>query len=312
MSTAFIFPGQGSQAVGMMNSLAESSPVIKQTFSEASDVLAYDLWSLVVDGPAEKLNSTEYTQPAMLVAGVATWRAWLAAGGSKPEMMAGHSLGEYTALVCAGAIEFSDAVSLVSDRARFMQEAVPAGEGAMAAVLGMDDDAVKKLCLDNAADEVLQPVNYNAPGQVVVAGTSAAVARLVENAKAAGAKRALALPVSVPSHCALMKAASERMAERLASVNINKLETPVLHNVNVQVATDDTEIRSLLARQISEPVRWVETINAMHQTGVTGLLECGPGKVLSGLTRRINRDITCIPLITMESIVNGIEGSNET
>lgn len=302
MSTAFIFPGQGSQSIGMMNALAESINIVQETFTEASTVLGYDLWELVKDGPAEKLNSTEYTQPAMLTAGVATWRTWLEAGGKVPDLMAGHSLGEYTALVCAGAMSFTDAVSLVSDRARFMQQAVPEGEGAMAAILGLDDDDVRKLCMENAADEVLQAVNYNAPGQVVVAGSASAVARLVENAKAAGAKRALQLPVSVPSHCALMQPASDRMSERLKEVTISQAQVPVIHNVNVQTASDEEEVRQLLARQISEPVRWVETINSMNEKGVTQLIECGPGKVLCGLSKRINRDMSCIPLITKDSI----------
>lgn len=307
MTTAFIFPGQGSQSIGMMNSLAESSTVIQDTFSEASAVLGYDLWALVTEGPAEKLNSTEYTQPAMLTAGVASWRAWLEAGGAAPSVMAGHSLGEYSALVCAGALEFTDAVSLVSDRARFMQQAVPEGEGAMAAVLGLDDEDVRNLCQANAAGEVLQAVNYNAPGQVVVAGSATAVGRLLENAKAAGAKRALPLPVSVPSHCALMQPASDRMAERLKEVAVSQPRTPVIHNVNVQAASDEDDIRQLLARQISEPVRWVETINSMNEMGVAQLFECGPGKVLCGLNKRINRDIGCIPLITMDSINSAME-----
>ena len=307
MSTAFIFPGQGSQSIGMMNALAESGTLIQDTFSEASSVLGYDLWELVNDGPVEKLNSTEYTQPAMLTAGVATWRAWLEAGGTAPALMAGHSLGEYTALVCAGVLNFSDAVSLVSDRAHFMQQAVPEGEGAMAAILGLDDDEVTTLCQQNAAGEVLQAVNYNAPGQVVVAGSAAAVGRLVENAKAAGAKRALLLPVSVPSHCALMQPASDRMAERLKQVSISQAQIPVIHNVNVQTASDDDELRQLLARQISEPLRWVESINSMNEKGVSQLIECGPGKVLCGLSKRINRDMSCIPLITKDSIVNTLE-----
>ncbi len=307
MSTAFIFPGQGSQSIGMMNSLAETNTLIHDTFSEASDVLGYDLWALVTEGPAEKLNSTEITQPAMLTAGVASWRAWQAAGGANPAIMAGHSLGEYTALVCAGALDFSDAVSLVSDRARFMQQAVPEGEGAMAAILGLDDESVRALCQENAAGEVLEAVNYNAPGQVVVAGSAAAINRLVENAKAAGAKRALVLPVSVPSHCSLMRPASELMAERLKEVSISQCAIPVIHNVNVQEAADGNEIRQLLARQISEPVRWVETINIMHDHGVDRLIECGPGKVLCGLSKRINRDISCIPLINMDYIATALE-----
>ena len=307
MSTAFIFPGQGSQSIGMMNALAESSTLIQDTFNEASSVLGYDLWKLVTDGPVEKLNTTEYTQPAMLTAGVATWRAWLEAGGKAPALMAGHSLGEYSALVCAGALSFTDAVALVSDRAHFMQQAVPEGEGAMAAILGLNDDEVTTLCQQNAAGEVLQAVNYNAPGQVVVAGSAAAVGRLVENAKAAGAKRALLLPVSVPSHCALMQPASDRMAERLKEVSISQGQIPVIHNVNVQTASVEDDVRQLLARQISEPVRWVETISSMNQKGVKQLMECGPGKVLCGLSKRINRDMSCIPLITKDSIDSTLE-----
>jgi [acyl-carrier-protein] S-malonyltransferase len=291
----------------MMDALAETDTVIQNTFIEASDILGFDLWTLVTEGPAEKLNSTEITQPAMLTAGVATWRAWQAAGGTNPAIMAGHSLGEYTALVCGGALNFSDAVALVSDRARFMQEAVPAGEGAMAAILGLDDEQVRNLCQDNAAGEVLEAVNYNAPGQVVIAGSKAAVTRLAENAKAAGAKRALLLPVSVPSHCALMRPATERMAERLKEVSIAAATIPVIHNVNVKVAVNDTDIRELLARQISEPVRWVETVNKMNNEGASQLLECGPGKVLCGLTKRINRDIDCIPLINNDSFLTALE-----
>ena len=309
MSTAFIFPGQGSQSVGMMAQLTEASSGIRSTFDEASNILGYDLWQLVSDGPAEQLNATEYTQPAMLVAGVASWRAWQAAGGSDPAAMAGHSLGEYTALVCAGALSFTDAVSLVRDRALFMQEAVPEGEGAMAAVLGLDDDAVRHLCEANSAGEVLQPVNYNAPGQVVVAGTSSAVSRLVENAKAAGAKRALPLPVSVPSHCSLMQPASEKMAARLQSVEISVPGITVMHNVNVERAASADDIRALLARQISEPVRWVETIQSMVAEGVDTLVECGPGKVLCGLTKRIDREINCITLVSQFDLESALGGS---
>ncbi len=307
MSTAFIFPGQGSQSIGMMNSLSESQAVVQETFAKASSVLGYDLWGLLVNGPADQLNLTEYTQPAMLTAGVASWRVWLAAGGTSPAIMAGHSLGEYTALVCAGALDFSDAVALVSDRARFMQQAVPQGVGAMAAVLGLDDNAVRSLCQENAEGDILEAVNYNAPGQVVVAGDAAAIDRLVESAKLSGAKRAIVLPVSVPSHCTLMKPASELMAERLKDISIEKSEIPVIHNVNVQIAANEDEIRELLARQISEPVRWVETISSMYNEGITRLVECGPGKVLCGLTRRINREISCIPLISMDSISDALE-----
>jgi [acyl-carrier-protein] S-malonyltransferase len=290
----------------MMAGLSETHPGIRKTFDEASDVLGYSLWELVSDGPKEKLNSTEFTQPAMLVAGVASWRVWQVAGGADPVVMAGHSLGEYTALVCAGALSFTDAVSLVADRARFMQAAVPEGQGAMAAVLGMDDDAVRALCEDQAEGEVLQPVNYNAPGQVVVAGSSTAVQRLVDNAKQAGAKRALPLPVSVPSHCALMKPATDNMAERLKSVEISVPDIPVIHNVNVAAAANADEIRDLLARQISEPVRWVETIQQIAADGIDSLIECGPGKVLCGLNKRINRDMKCITLVSQTDLDNAL------
>lgn len=302
MGTAFIFPGQGSQSVGMMAGLSEAHPGIRKTFDEASDVLGYNLWELVNDGPKEKLNSTEFTQPAMLVAGVASWRVWQEAGGADPAVMAGHSLGEYTALVCAGALSFTDAVSLVADRARFMQAAVPEGQGAMAAVLGLDDEAVRALCKDQAEGEVLQPVNYNAPGQVVVAGSSTAVQRLVENAKQAGAKRALPLPVSVPSHCTLMQPATDNMAERLKTVEISVPTIPVIHNVNVAAAANADDIRDLLARQISEPVRWVETIQHIAADGNDSLIECGPGKVLCGLNKRINRDMKCITLVSQSDL----------
>jgi [acyl-carrier-protein] S-malonyltransferase len=302
LSTAFIFPGQGSQSVGMMAGLSETHPDIRKTFDEASDALGFNLWELVSDGPKEKLNSTEFTQPAMLVAGVASWRVWQAAGGADPAVMAGHSLGEYTALVCAGALSFTDAVSLVADRARFMQAAVPEGQGAMAAVLGLDDDAVRALCEDQAEGEVLQPVNYNAPGQVVVAGSSSAVQRLVDNAKQAGAKRALPLPVSVPSHCTLMQPATDNMAERLKTVEISVPAIPVIHNVNVAAAANADEIRDLLARQISEPVRWVETIQHIAADGIDSLIECGPGKVLCGLNKRINRDMKCITLVSQSDL----------
>jgi [acyl-carrier-protein] S-malonyltransferase len=286
----------------MMAGLSEPYPGIKNTFDEASAILGYDLWQLVCDGPKEKLNATEFTQPAMLTAGVASWRIWQSAGGPAPTVMAGHSLGEYTALVCAGAIAFSDAVSLVADRARFMQTAVPEGEGAMAAILGLDDDAVRRLCEQNAVGEVLQAVNYNAPGQVVVAGSHAAVQRLCDNAKQAGAKRALPLPVSVPSHCSLMQPASDNMAERLQVVAIRQPDIPVIHNVTVATAKDPAEIRELLARQIAEPVRWVETIQHMAADGVDTLVECGPGKVLCGLNKRINRDMNCITLASQSDL----------
>jgi [acyl-carrier-protein] S-malonyltransferase len=289
MKLAFVFPGQGSQAVGMMNALAEAYPVVKQTFAEASQALGYDLWETVANGPEEKLNQTQVTQPAMLAAGVAVWRAWQAAHGPQPVVMAGHSLGEYTALTCAGALDFADAVKLVADRGRFMQEAVPAGQGGMAAILGLDDDVVRRVCAEAAQGEVLAPVNFNSPGQVVIAGTAAAVARGAEAAKAAGAKRALVLPVSVPSHCALMRPAAEKLAARLGGLTVRAPKVPVLHNVNVQAETDPARIREALVRQVEAPVRWVETIQKMVADGVDRVVECGPGRVLAGLNKRIDR-----------------------
>ena len=301
MSLAFVFPGQGSQSVGMLKELAENFSVVEATFKEASDVLGYDLWSLVQNGPAEKLNSTDITQPAMLASGVATWRIWQAKGGATPVMMAGHSLGEYTALVCAGSLDFTDAIKLVSQRGKFMMEAVPAGTGAMAAILGMDDDAVRQVCADAAEGEVLEAVNYNSPGQVVVAGNKAAIDRVTILAKERGAKRALELPVSVPSHCALMKPAADKLAEVLAGVTFNAPAIPVINNVNVASVSSADDIRDALARQLYSPVRWVETIEKMATDGVDNVIECGPGKVLVGLNKRINKELKTAALVDMAS-----------
>ena len=296
MTLAFVFPGQGSQSVGMMNALAAEFPVVKQTFAEASQALGQDLWQLVEQGPEEKLNQTEITQPVMLAAGVATWRAWLAANGPRPQTMAGHSLGEYSALVCAEALGFAEAMKLVADRARFMQQAVPAGQGAMAAILGMEDDAVRKLCEQAAQGEVLDAVNFNSPGQVVIAGATAAVNRAVEQSRVAGAKRAILLPVSVPSHCRLMHPAAQQMAERLQQTEIRRPQIPVIHNTHVQAESDPQAIRNALVRQIESPVRWVETIQKMAADGVTRIVECGPGKVLTGLNKRIVKTVETFPV----------------
>ncbi len=289
MSLAFVFPGQGSQSVGMLADLAAAHPIVEQTFAEASEVLGYDLWKLVQEGPAEELNQTHITQPAMLSAGVAVWRVWNEQGGTQPAVMAGHSLGEYTALVCAGAIAFKDAVKLVAERGRFMQEAVPAGTGAMAAVLGLDDDKVRAVCAEAAQGEVVSAVNFNSPGQVVVAGAKAAVERAVELAKEAGAKRALLLPVSVPSHCELMRPAADQLAALLADTAIEVPQIPVINNVDVSVADSADAIRDALVRQLYSPVRWVETVQKMAADGVDSLIECGPGKVLVGLNKRIDK-----------------------
>jgi [acyl-carrier-protein] S-malonyltransferase len=271
----------------MLNALAAEQPLVKETFAEASAALGYDLWAVVDQGPADKLNQTVVTQPAMLAAGVAVYRVWEKLGGAKPAAMAGHSLGEYTALTCAGAIAFADAVKLVADRGRFMQEAVPAGQGGMAAIVGLEDDQVRVLCEQNAGGEVLSPVNFNSPGQVVIAGSAAAVTRAVANARAAGAKLAKPLPVSVPSHCALMHPAAERLRERLAAVTINTPSVPVIHNYHVKSETGSDGIREALVRQVESPVRWVETVKKLEADGATRILECGPGKVLAGLNKRI-------------------------
>ena len=307
MSLAFVFPGQGSQSVGMINALAAEFPIVKQTFGEASEALGYDLWLIVEQGPEEQLNQTQITQPAMLVVGVAVWRVWCANSGPWPVFMAGHSLGEYTALVCAQALSFIDAVKLVSDRARFMQQAVPVGQGSMAAILGIDDEAVRELCRQAAEDEVLQAVNFNSPGQVVIAGATAAVARAVEQSKAAGAKRAVVLPVSVPSHCALMHPAAERMAERLKQVDMRSPQIPVIHNVSVKSETDPQAIRNALVHQIESPVRWVETIQKMATDSVSQLIECGPGKVLTGLNKRIVRTLETLPVFDPATLKEALD-----
>ena len=311
-SFSIVFPGQGSQSVGMLSELAEAFPLVQQTFAEASEALGYDLWQLIQQGPADDLNQTARTQPAMLASGVAVWRVWQAEGGPSPKLMAGHSLGEYTALVCADAMGFSDAVSLVADRGRFMQEAVPAGSGGMAAILGLDDDQVRSVCSEAAQGEVVEAVNFNSPGQVVIAGSKAAVDRACEGAKAAGAKRALPLPVSVPSHCALMQPAAERLSERLAGIEIAKPRIPVLHNVNVEAAADPAAIRELLAAQLHSPVRWVETVQAMAGEGVTTLFEAGPGKVLAGLTKRIDKQLKGVGVFDPSTLSAALEIANES
>lgn len=286
MSLAFVFPGQGSQALGMLNAFAEVA-VVRDTLIEANAVLGFDLAALIADGPKEDLDATINTQPAMLVAGVASYRAWLAAGGAKPAVVAGHSLGEYSALVAAEALSFADALRLVRLRAEAMQAAVPAGQGGMAAILGLDDEAIRAACLQAAQGEVVEAVNFNSPGQVVIAGSKAAVERACELCKAAGAKRALPLPVSVPSHCALMKPAAEKLAAALAEIEIQAPRIPVLHNADVLAYQDPAQIKDALARQLYSPVRWVETVQKLQADGVTVVAECGPGKVLAGLNKRI-------------------------
>ena len=290
MVFALVFPGQGSQSVGMMSAYGERAE-IHDTFAEASDALGEDLWQMMSEGPAERLALTVNTQPLMLTAGVAAYRAWLAAGGPKPSLVAGHSLGEYSALVAAGALNFKDAVPLVRFRAQAMQEAVPAGEGAMAALLGLDVDAVREACAEASRGEVVEAANLNAPGQIVIAGAKGAVERAIEAAKGRGAKRAMLLPVSAPFHCALMRPAAERLAERLATVTIARPEIAVLNNVDVAVCNDPAGIRDALVRQAFSPVRWIEIVQEISRRGIGHVFECGPGKVLAGMTRRIAGDL---------------------
>jgi len=302
MKLAFVFPGQGSQSVGMLSGLAAEHAIVAETFQEAGDALGYDLWSMTQNGPEEELNQTAHTQPAMLAAGVAVWRVWNAVAGAQPNVMAGHSLGEYSALVCAGALDFADAIRLVEKRGQLMQAAVPAGVGAMAAILGLEDDAVRQACAESAQGEVVEAVNFNAPGQVVIAGNKAAVERAAEAAKAAGAKRAVLLPVSVPSHSSLMHPAAERYAEVVAEVSIQAPSIPVINNVDVNAESDPNKIREALVRQLHNPVRWVETIRQFAAQGVETLVEAGPGKVLAGLNKRIVKEQVLYPVLDAESL----------
>ncbi len=306
--TAFVFPGQGSQSVGMLRELAATHPEVQETFQQASDALGFDLWGLVREGPERELNRTERTQPAMLAAGVAVWRVWRATGGPVPELMAGHSLGEYTALVCAGSLDFADGVALVAERGRFMQEAVPEGEGALAAVLGLDAERLVELC-SAQTDGVVEPANYNAPGQLVIGGDAAAVDRVLEQARAAGAKRALRLPVSVPAHTRLMQPAGERLAGRLQQVSLRAPSVPVIHNVDLSRAADGEAIRECLVRQVSNPVRWVETVELMASEGVSRVVECGPGKVLAALVRRIRRELSVQAITDPAGLEQALSGA---
>ena len=289
MTLAVVFPGQGSQSVGMLAGLAAAEPVVQQTFAEASDVLGYDLWALCQQGPEAELGVTEKTQPAMLAAGVATWRAWQWHGGPQPVAMAGHSLGEYTALVCSEALDFRSAVDLVRFRGQVMQQAVPLGEGAMAAILGLEDAALEAACREAAQGQVVEPVNFNAPGQTVIAGDATAVARAIEAAKARGAKRAVALPVSVPSHSSLMLGAADRLAERLKTVDLRMPNVRAVYTVDVKTHQSPDGIRQALREQLFKPVRWADTVRAMIASGVTTFVECGPGKVLTSLGKRIEK-----------------------
>ena len=302
MKLAFVFPGQGSQTIGMMDGFA-AHPVVRETFAEASAALGDDLWTLAAEGPTEALNLTTNTQPVMLTAGIAVYRAWLAAGGPRPVVVAGHSLGEYSALVAAGALSFRDAVPLVRFRAQAMQEAVPPGVGAMAAIMGGDDDAVAQACSEAAQGQVVEPVNFNAPGQIVIAGHREAVERAIALARAKGAKRGVLLPVSAPFHSSLLKPAAGRLAERLAQIAIVPPGIPVIHNVDVLEHAEPDAIRVALAQQAANPVRWTATVRAMAARGVTHVVECGPGRVLAGMNKRIADGIESFALIDSDAII---------
>jgi [acyl-carrier-protein] S-malonyltransferase len=312
MSFAFVFPGQGSQSVGMLAQLA-AEPRVQETFAEASDVLGYDLWKLCQGGPEDELGKTERTQPAMLAAGVATWRVWRKHGGGLPAAMAGHSLGEYSALVCSGALDFRTAVGLVQFRGQAMQAAVPAGQGAMAAILGLDDADVEAACREAAqgenVGETVQPANFNSPGQIVIAGTAAAVDRAIEAAKSKGAKRAIKLPVSVPSHSPLMQPAAERLREKLQQVEFGPREVRDIYTVDVRKHGDEASIRKALVEQLVKPVRWTETVQAMLADGARVIVECGPKGVLTGLNRRIerNKDIAMLSIEDAESLQQALQ-----
>ncbi|MCW8931078.1 MAG: ACP S-malonyltransferase [Gammaproteobacteria bacterium] len=308
MSIAFIFPGQGSQSMGMLGSFANESPayneIIISTFQQASDALGFDLWQMCQNGPESELNTTRNTQPAMLAAGYALWQIWKSKGGAAPAVLAGHSLGEYTALVCAEAIDFSDAINLVAARGRYMQDAIKDDEGAMAAILGLENDDVIKVC-DETAEEtgrIVSAVNFNAPGQVVIAGHNDAVEQAVALAKNTGAKKAVKLSVSVPSHCSLMDSAGEKLAKKLSGINIERPVIPVINNVHVTIENDVDSIRDSLVKQLSKPVRWVETINKMVAEGTDQIVECGPGKVLTGLNKRINRQMPTHPIFDTATV----------
>jgi [acyl-carrier-protein] S-malonyltransferase len=305
---AFLFPGQGSQSVGMLSGLAEAQPEVEKTFRTASEVLGYDVWDLVLNGPEERLNSTQYTQPAMLAAGVAAWRAWCEKSEVRPGWMAGHSLGEYTALVCAGALGFEDGLRLVAERARLMQEAVPPEVGAMAAVLGLNDEQVVAVCKQASSEtEIVTAANFNAPGQVVIAGHRPAVARAIDLAKAEGAKRAVLLPVSVPSHCPLMQPAAERFKPILEAMPIESPAIGVVHNVDVAMHPAPEVIRSALQKQLYGSVRWADTILFMSQQGVDRFVECGPGKVLAGLNKRIVADVKTEAIFDPSSLAKALD-----
>lgn len=308
---AFVFPGQGSQSMGMLSGLAEVYPIVKNTFEQGSDALGLDLWALVQQGEPDVLNQTHNTQPAMLAADVAMWRVWCELSEIRPLWCAGHSLGEYSALVCSNAMRFEESIALVAERGRLMQEAVPVGIGAMAAIIGLSDDLVIKACMDSAENEIVSAVNFNSPGQVVIAGHDAAVERAMSAAKEAGAKRALKLPVSVPSHCQLMASAAEKLAEKLQAIKIDTPDMTIVHNVDIASHDVADNIRGALKEQLFKPVRWVETIQSMSDQGVTDFVECGPGKVLMGLNKRIVKGanhMTMYDPATLDKVLEQLNG----
>jgi [acyl-carrier-protein] S-malonyltransferase len=312
MTVAMVFPGQGSQSPGMQEDLAAEFSLVQETYAEASDVLGYDLWQLVQDGPAEKLAETVITQPAMLTAGYAAWRIWRASGGANPSHMAGHSLGEYTALLCAGALDFSDALKVVKKRSELMQAAVPAGVGAMAAIIGLDDESIQAACASAADFGVAEAVNFNSPGQVVIAGHKAAIDHAIVQAEAAGARRAILLPVSVPSHSSLMLSAGEELVETLAEARFAAGEIPVINATDATPYSSPDDMRQRLSTQVSRPVQWVATINAMLDAGATSIVECGPGKVLAGLIRRINRGTSVATVDSLAGLQKALQPEETT
>lgn len=303
---AFVFPGQGSQKIGMLADLAAANPLVEETFKEASEVLGYDAWKLIQEGEQEDINLTERTQPILLTASVAIWRLWQQQGGPQPAAMAGHSLGEWSALVCAGVVSFSDAVEIVRARGAFMQQAVPVGVGAMAAIMGIDDEIVVDACTEAAGDQIVAAVNFNAPGQVVIAGDAAGVARAINICKKAGAKRAVELPVSAPFHTSLMRPAADNLAELVQQTTFSAPQIPVLHNVHAQPESDPEVIKTLMLEQIYQPVLWVDCVNGLSSRGAEILIECGPGRVLNGLSKRIDRDLTSLATDDVASLENAL------
>lgn len=305
---AILFPGQGSQKVGMLADF-ESSETFQSTFGEASEALGYDVWATVKEGPQEKLNLTEITQPVLLTCSIALWRLWQEKSGAQPALLAGHSLGEWTALVAAGAVKFEDAVKLVRSRGQYMQEAVPQGEGAMAAIIGLDDEVVEKVCAESSSAGVVSPVNYNSPGQLVIAGSAAAVEKAIEGCKAAGAKKAMPLPVSAPFHTSLMKPAADRLESEIMATQFSAPSIPVVHNVHAQTESDPEKIKALMVEQIYSPVRWVSCVQTLVGKNITDTVECGPGKVLGGLNRRIEKSLNSHATESPESLQSAIDAT---